>query len=199
APAGPATPGAAPSRAAQLRTDRPRATPGGRAGGRDPVPPRRAAAGGRPRRAAYIAVAAVLVITLVVVIVAATSGGDSKTKAPNKITPTQPAGASKKGAASPVPRGDVKVAVLNGTTQAGLGAQVGDQIAAGGFQRGDVTNANDQQAPKTVVYYASGQRRAGQEVADVVKASSVQPIDPDTQALAGSDAKVVVLVGADKT
>ena len=180
--------------------DRPRATAGGRAGGRDPAPPRRAAAGGRPRRAAYIAVAAVLVIILVVVIVAATSGGDSKSKAPNKITPTQSAGASKqKGAASPVPRGDVKVAVLNGTTQAGLAGQVGDQIAASGFQEGDVTNANDQQAPKTVVYYASGQRRAGQEVAGVVKASSVQPIDPDTQALAGSDAKVVVLVGADKT
>jgi hypothetical protein len=198
APARPATPGAAAARAAQLRADRPRATAPAR-GGRDPVPPRRAAAGGRPRRAAYIAVAAVLVIILVVVIVAATSGGDSKTKTPNKITPTQTGASSKKRAASPVPRGEVKVAVLNGTTQAGLAAQVGDQIAASGFQRGDVTNANDQQAPETVVYYASGQRRAGQEVADVVKASSVQPIDPDTQALAGSDAKVVVLVGADKT
>ena len=164
------------------------------------MPPRRAAAGGRPRRAAYIAVAAVLVIVLVVVIVAATSGGSSGSKAPNKITPTQPTGASKqKPAASAVPRGDVKVAVLNGTTQAGLASQVGDQIAASGFKQGEVTNANDQQAPQTVVYYASGQRRAGQEVANVVKASGVQPIDPDTQALAGSDAKVVVLVGADKT
>jgi len=27
----------------------------------------------------------------------------------------------------------------------------------------------------------------------------VQPIDPDTRAIAGNDAKVVVLVGADKT
>jgi hypothetical protein len=145
-------------------------------------------------------VAAVLVIILIVVIVAATSGGGSKTKAPNKITPTQQAsGTKRKPSAAPVQRGDVDVAVLNGTTQAGLAAQVADQVAASGFKKGNVTNASDQQAPQTVVYYASGERRAAQEVADVIKAGSVQAIDPDTQALAGNDARVVVLVGADKT
>jgi hypothetical protein len=197
----PATPGAAP-RSAPLRADRPRASAGGRAGGRDPVPPRRDGAGGRPRRAAYIAVAAVLLIVLVVVIVAATSGGGSSSKSTNTIAPNQQAsgGAAKHHQATPpVQRGSVKVAVLNGTTQAGLAAQLGDQITAGGFAKGQVTNAADQQAPKTVVYYASGQKRAAQEVASIVKAGAVQPLDANTHAIAGNDAKVVVLVGADKT
>jgi hypothetical protein len=167
------------------------------------VPARRDGAGGRPRRAAYIAVAAVLVIVLIVVIVAATSGGGSSaSKSPNTIAPNQQAsGAARKHrkAAPTVPRGDVKVAVLNGTTQAGLASQLGDQITAGGFAKGQVTNAADQQAPRTIVYYASGEKRAAQEVASLVKVGAVQPIDANTQAVAGSDAKVVVLVGADKT
>jgi LytR cell envelope-related transcriptional attenuator len=165
------------------------------------VPPRRPSTG-RPRRAAYIAVAVVLLIVLVVVIVAATSGGGSEKKAPNTIAPAQQAGSGKtkhRKAPAPVPRGQIKVAVLNGTTQAGLAAQIGDQVTASGFQKGQVTNAPDQQAQQTVVYYTSGQKKAAQEVAKVVKAGSVQPIDPDTQAVAGGDAKVVVLVGADKT
>jgi hypothetical protein len=165
------------------------------------VPPRRDGGGGRPRRAAYIAVAAVLVIILVVVIVAATSGGSSKPKAPNTIAPNQQAkgAAPKAKKAAPVQRGDVKVAALNGTTQAGLAATVENQITASGFAKGQVTNAADQQAKKTIVYYTSGQKKAAQEVASIIKAGPVQPIDPDTRAIAGNDAKVVVLVGADKT
>jgi hypothetical protein len=166
------------------------------------MPPRRDGKQGRPRRAAYIAVAAVLLIILIVVIVAATSGGGSSNKSPNQITPTQQAGggaAKKKKKAQPVVRGDVTVAVLNGTTQAGLAAQLGDQIAASGFKKGQVTNASDQQAQQTIVYYASGQKKAANEVARIVKANNVQAIDPDTQAIAGNGAKVVVLVGADKT
>jgi len=202
APARPSTPGASASRAVPLRTDRPRAAAPSR-GGRDPVPPRGDTSGGRPRRAAYIAVAAVLVIILIVVIVAATSGGSSsKPKSPNTIAPSQQqangAGTKPKKAA-PVPRGDVKVAVLNGTTQAGLAAEVGNQVAAGGFAKGQVANAADQQAQQTIVYYASGQKKAAQEVASIIKVGDVQPIDPDTRAIAGNDAKVVVLVGADKT
>jgi hypothetical protein len=142
-----------------------------------------------------------LLIVLVVVIVAATSGGGSSSKSTNTIAPQQASGAAAKHhkATPPVQRGSVKVAVLNGTTQAGLAAQLGDQITAGGFAKGQVTNAADQQAPKTVVYYASGQKRAAQEVASIVKAGAVQPLDANTHAIAGNDAKVVVLVGADKT
>jgi LytR cell envelope-related transcriptional attenuator len=201
-PARPSTPEASASRAVPLRTDRPRATAPSR-GGRDPVPPRRDTSGGRPRRAAYIAVAAVLVIILIVVIVAATSGGSSsKPKSPNTIAPSQQqanGAGTKPTKAAAVPRGDVKVAVLNGTTQAGLAAEVGNQVAAGGFAKGQVANAADQQAQQTIVYYASGQKKAAQEVASIIKVGDVQPIDPDTRAIAGNDAKVVVLVGADKT
>ena len=139
---------------------------------------------------------------LIVVIVAATSGGSSSTpKSPNTIAPSQQANGAgtKSKKATPVPRGDVKVAVLNGTTQAGLAAEVGKQVTAGGFAKGQVANAADQQAQQTIVYYGSGQKKAAQEVASIIKVGDVQPIDPDTRAIAGNDAKVVVLVGADKT
>ena len=137
-------------------------------------------------------------IILVVVIVAATSGGgSSKPKAPNTIAPT--AAGRRRRRRSPRRLRRCSAATsrsrsLNGTTQAGLAAQVENQITAGGFAKGQVTNAADQQAQKTIVYYASGQKKAAQEVASIIKAGrAVQPIDPDTRAIAGNDAKVVVL------
>jgi hypothetical protein len=91
--------------------------------------------------------------------------------------------------------------VLNGTTVPGLAAQVADQLQRGGFGRGQVTNAADQQRPETTVQFAPGQRRAAEEVAGILKVSKgeVTALDANTQAIAGPDAEVVVTVGADRT
>jgi hypothetical protein len=92
----------------------------------------------------------------------------------------------------------VTVSVLNGTTVPGLAAQIGDEIEAEGFQRGNVANALDQQRTASTVLYAEGADREAKLVARKLGINSVEPIDPDSQALAGN-ASVVVIVGADQT
>ncbi len=92
----------------------------------------------------------------------------------------------------------VTVSVLNGTTVPGLAAQIGDEVESAGFQRGNVANALDQQRTTSVVLYAEGADREAKIVARRLGINTVEPIDPDSQALAGN-ASVVVIVGADQT
>jgi hypothetical protein len=89
--------------------------------------------------------------------------------------------------------------VLNGTTTPGLAATVSDQLSRGGFKRGNVTNAADQQQSATAVLYSPGFKSAADEIASLLKLKSVKPIDPGTQAIAGSEAQIVVTVGTDRT
>lgn len=93
---------------------------------------------------------------------------------------------------------DVRVAVLNGTTVPGLAAQIGDSIERQGFQLGTVTNFIDQQRAESVVKYAPGAEREAADVGKRLKISQREPIDAESQGLAG-DATVVVVAGADKT
>jgi len=92
----------------------------------------------------------------------------------------------------------VRVAVLNGTTVPGLAAQIGDSIERRGFQLGTVTNFIDQQRAESVVKYAPGAEREAADVGRRLKISQREPIDAESQGLAG-DATVVVIAGADKT
>jgi len=92
----------------------------------------------------------------------------------------------------------VTVSVLNGTTVQGLAAQIGDQVEAGGFQLGNVTNATEQERAESVVLYTQGAKPDAVAVGRKLRISQTEPIDPSTQALAG-DASVVVVVGNDRT
>ena len=93
---------------------------------------------------------------------------------------------------------NVRVAVLNGTTVPGLAAQVGDQIERQGFRLGTVTNFNDQQRAESVVLYAPGAEREAAEVGRRLKIAQREPIDAESQGVAG-DATVAVVTGQDKT
>ena len=110
-------------------------------------------------------------------------------------TPT--AKKSKKKAAPINPR-NVTVSVLNGTTVPGLAAQIGDRVTAHGFQLGNVTNSSDQQRAESVVLFAPGAQREAAFVGRKLGIAQREPIDPQSQTLAG-DARVVVITGADKT
>ncbi|HEX2016788.1 MAG TPA: LytR C-terminal domain-containing protein [Solirubrobacteraceae bacterium] len=92
----------------------------------------------------------------------------------------------------------VRVAVLNGTTVAGLARKVADRLVGGGYRIGTVTNAASHQHATTVVYYMPGRQSQAAAVAQSIGASptAVQPIDPPTQAVSHG-APVVVTVGAD--
>jgi LytR cell envelope-related transcriptional attenuator len=150
-----------------------------------------------------IAVAAVVVALAAVgaVVVLAGGGSDEKPKQEpaNRVVPPQTPQNGPRRTEGPVQRGETTVAVLNGTTVPGLAAQVSDELSRGGFRRGSVTNAADQQRPATTVAHAPGQKRAADEVAKLLKVPSVSPIDSGTQAIAGGDAAVVVTVGNDRT
>jgi len=92
----------------------------------------------------------------------------------------------------------VTVAVLNGTTVPGLAKQVGDKVAAQGFNLGTVANTADQeqQRAESVVMYSPGHRNEARAVSRRLSISQRQPVDAASQGLAG-DATVVVIAGAD--
>ena len=117
---------------------------------------------------------------------------DNSPQAASSKTPDARAGGG------PVEPGSVTVSVLNGTTVLGLPAQVGDEVESAGFQRGNVANASEQARPESAVQYRAGQREAARAVAKALEIATVEPIDPQSQSLAG-DASVVVIVGADQT
>ena len=92
----------------------------------------------------------------------------------------------------------VTVAVLNGTTIAGLAAQVGEEARADGFTLGTVTNAAKTDQARSVVLYRKGEKAAADAVGDRLGIRSTQEVDPLSSELAGSF-DVVVLVGADRS
>jgi hypothetical protein len=92
----------------------------------------------------------------------------------------------------------VTVAVLNGTTIAGLAAVVGEEARGDGFTLGTVTNAAQTNQAKSEVLYRNGQKNAAAAVARKLKISTTKPVDPLSADLAGSF-DVVVLVGADRS
>jgi hypothetical protein len=91
----------------------------------------------------------------------------------------------------------VTVAVLNGTTIAGLAALVGEEARAEGFTLGTVTNAAQTNQAKSEVRYRGGQKNAAATVARRLNIRTTRPVDPLSADLAGSF-DVVVLVGADR-
>ena len=99
--------------------------------------------------------------------------------------------------APPIDPSQVTVAVLNGTTVPGLAATIGDKVVGEGFQLGTVTNNFDQEKAESVVLYAPGAERAAADVSRRLDISQREPIDAESQALAG-DATVVVVAGADQ-
>jgi LytR cell envelope-related transcriptional attenuator len=100
-----------------------------------------------------------------------------------------------RGAVAVVP-GNVTVAVLNGTSVPGLAAKVGDDVRVNGFELGAVSNSR-RQFDQTVVMYEPHQQRAAKKVAHDLGLNPVQPIDRETQRIAGG-ADVVVIAGADR-
>jgi hypothetical protein len=103
----------------------------------------------------------------------------------------------RKPAAPPIDPSTVTVAVLNGTTIAGLAAQVGEEATADGFTLGTVTNAARTDQTKSQVLYRKGQTAAADLVAKRLGIRSSAPVDTLSAELAGSF-DVVVLVGTDR-
>jgi hypothetical protein len=135
-------------------------------------------------------------------------GDDTPAPKPNTVAPpaattTASSGGGRAGgsASTKVNRGQVTVAVLNGTTFTGLARSASDKLTKAGFKQGVVTNdTTNQTRSATAIFYADGQRNAALEVAKIVGIGrdAVQKLDANTRGVAGEDAEVVVSVGADQ-
>ncbi|HZG48066.1 MAG TPA: LytR C-terminal domain-containing protein, partial [Thermoleophilaceae bacterium] len=95
--------------------------------------------------------------------------------------------------------GRVTVAVLNGTTVPGLAASIADKVKSLGFQIGTVANGPDQESQRaeSVVLYSRGKKPEAKAVSRRLGISQREPVDPESQGLAG-DAGVVVIAGGDR-
>jgi hypothetical protein len=124
-------------------------------------------------------------------------GGDSKAQRTAGHRARGGGNLKAKSATPNIQPSQVTVAVLNGTTIAGLAAQVGDEVTADGFTLGTVTNAARTNLGKTQVLYRKGQKDAARLVADRLGIHSSAPVDTLSAELAGSF-DVVVLVGTDR-
>lgn len=91
---------------------------------------------------------------------------------------------------------EVSVAVLNGTAVPGLGAKVGDDVEANGFDLGAVTTI-PQPFDQTVVRFEEGHEREARTLAKDLGVGPVQPIDRQVQRLS-EGADVVVIAGQDR-
>ncbi len=77
-----------------------------------------------------------------------------------------------------------------------------DELVGAGFKQGTVTNASDQARSATIVSFLPGHGTEAKRVRSVLKAGSVQPMDPTTKAIAciapNPCPSVVVTVGSDR-
>lgn len=104
-----------------------------------------------------------------------------------------PERAPRAGAVDPA---QVTVAVLNGTSVGGLGAKVGDDVTANGFNLGAVSTSSEPFA-QTVVMFEEGHQREARRLARDLGVDPVQPIDRAAQRVSGG-ADVVVIAGEDR-
>jgi hypothetical protein len=122
-------------------------------------------------------------------------GGDDPSPAPNT------AGTATPGATTPaeLTPAATKVAVLNGTTTAGLASREKDTLTSAGYSQIATGNNTDQQRAQSSVLYGTraGARAQARNVAQELDISTVQRMDADTRDLS-ENADVVVIVGGDK-
>jgi len=144
----------------------------------------------------------IVVVVLLVLAVSVLKGGGSSSTAV-RATPASSAGeagtsgsqASSHAASNPA---ETVVAVLNGTSTAGLAHHLASDLQQSGYTRAAASAAVPAGShTTTVVEYTSGHRSDAQHVAKALNVTQVQPIDGPTASLAGS-ATVVVLAGADQ-
>ena len=196
-----------------LRSARPRPRP--RRAGRSrcrrggPDRPRRPPPAGGHRRRSFAIAGGVAAVFVALAVLAATQflGGDDTTPPPNETAqptaaPTDEAGGGGGGgdnsSSSSTSRADTTVAVFNGTTINGLAASTADKIQSSGYKRGTTGDFTDQQRAASTVFYAKDARRQAREIGRELNISELRVMDAETQALAGENADIAVVVGSDK-
>jgi LytR cell envelope-related transcriptional attenuator len=168
-------------------------------------PPPRSQGSGRgiPRGVIFL-LGGLLIVAVVAVLLIVTSGGGNSPASNAGPTTNSPSAARRAKRVAAFSPSTVNVSVLNGTSTSGLANRIATQLSGDGYKEGKVTNAADQTQTSTVVAYLPGHKEDAVHVATALKlgASTVQPIDSNTQAVAcpppgNCTSTVVVTVGSD--
>jgi len=141
----------------------------------------------------------VIAFVLITQVFGGSDSSTTSTSATNSVGPATTT-ATTTDSTSTVDKATTQVAVFNGTTGSGLARAAADKLQAAGFTKvGPVTTAPDQTAQTSTVYYETGAKAAGDEVATTLglSSSAVTPIDENIRVL-GQNALVVVVLGADQ-
>jgi hypothetical protein len=141
----------------------------------------------------------VIAFVLITQVFGGSDSSTTSTPATNSVGPATTT-ATTTDSSSTVDKAATQVAVFNGTTGSGLARAAADKLQAAGFTKvGPVTTAPDQTAQTSTVYYETGAKAAGDEVAAALglSSSAVTPIDENIRVL-GQNALVVVVLGADQ-
>jgi hypothetical protein len=106
-------------------------------------------------------------------------------------------GGGKKGkqAAAQIKPGEIEVAVLNGTSTAGLAATFGDKVENKGFELGAVSNT-EQPYEVSVVMFERGHKPEATKVGKQLQITKMQLMSNEVET-ASEGAKVAVVVGED--
>lgn len=135
-----------------------------------------------------LVLAAIFLVAVLIaagVVFAVTSGGDSEGAEGNSSTRT----------AQTVKPGEIEVAVLNGTSKAGLAAHYGDEVEEKGFEAGPITNSSET-FETSVVMFKPGHEPEAKLVAKRIAIPKVQPMSGEISEVA-QKANVAVVVGED--
>jgi hypothetical protein len=126
---------------------------------------------------------------------AATKTGAHAQRTPATKSHSAPPSEASTPAASPA---ETHVAVLNGTSTAGLAHRLSTSLQQSGYTQSVALNGTPPGSHQTsVVEYASGHRADAQGVASALSVSQVQPMEGSVSGLT-SGATVVVVAGLDK-
>jgi hypothetical protein len=134
-----------------------------------------------------LVLAAVFLVCVLIaagVVYAVTSGGDEGAQ-----------GSARANTAKAIVPGEIDVAVLNGTSVAGLAATYGEKIEDKGFEAGPVTNSSET-FESSVVMYRAGHEPEAKMVAKRIAIPRLQPMSGEI-AKAAETANVAVVVGED--
>jgi hypothetical protein len=174
---------------------------------RRPAPPPQPASSGGHRGRSFAIAGGVIAVIAALGVFAATQllEDDEAPPAPNQAATATPAptddasgGGGGEESSGPTSRADTTVAVFNGTTIAGLAASTADKLQSSGYERGTTGDYTDQQRATSTVFFRREARRQAREVGRELEISELRAMDAETQALAGENADIAVVVGSDK-
>jgi hypothetical protein len=137
-----------------------------------------------------LVLAAIFIVCVLIaagVVYAVTSGGNDEGAKGSSGGSTKTAKAIKPN--------EIEVAVLNGTSVAGLAATYGEKIEGKGFEAGAVTNSSET-FEKSVVMFKPGHEPEARMVSKRISIPKLQPMSSEIAEVAG-EANVAVVVGED--